>query len=345
MQSSRLFIVLVGLVLLQQPATADDSPHKHHGSPKKGAIAGKADVLKRLPKKFAALVNVDAANRQVLLHVDGEGTAKTWQINDDAEIKIHGWWGRLDQLNAGRRVWVWFDIDRQERPVSVLMIADELSERDIHGEANASELDPLRTKQREHLKEVWRKEGLPGAVTVLHKIGGEMDVLLDHEAMRWARYLKYGDDVTLQTEQPIIASVKEVRPWRERTSVRLVTDSGLDQADLLVGQRIGLVVPEPPQKVQESDFPADIARISSEDKGGRIEWFLASVYCTCNIKGDKCTGMFYSLASCNRNGCPNPNKTRTLLGKLMAEGKSDHEIFDHLHETRGPNLVKPHLLK
>ena len=339
----RLFAFL-SLAVLQHPTAADDdSPHKEHGTPKKGAIAGKADVLKSLPKKFAKLIDVDAANRQVSLQVEGEDAAKTWPINADAEIKVHGWWGRLDQFKAGERVWVWFDIDRQKCPVSVLMLADELSERDIHGKMTGEEIESLRQKQREHLKEVWRQEGLPGAVSVLHKLGGEMEVLLDHEAIRWGRYLKYGDTVTLRTETPIEAAVKEVRPWRERTSVRLVTNSGLDLADFSLGERIHLLVPEPPAEVQKSDKPTDIGRQRSKHQ--RIEWFLASIYCTCKIDGDRCTGMFYSLASCNRNGCPHPNKTSTLLGKLIDEGKSDHEIYEHLHETRGPDLAKPHLLK
>src|SRR5262249_50512105 len=49
------------------------------------------------------------------------------------EIKIAGWWGRLDQFHLGDRVWVWLYTDRQKQPVAIAMIADELSEQDIHG--------------------------------------------------------------------------------------------------------------------------------------------------------------------------------------------------------------------
>src|SRR5262249_14821522 len=49
------------------------------------------------------------------------------------EIKRAGWWARLDQLTLGDRVWVWFKINRHQEPLAVLMLADELSEQDIHG--------------------------------------------------------------------------------------------------------------------------------------------------------------------------------------------------------------------
>src|SRR5262249_48313307 len=44
-----------------------------------------------------------------------------------------GWWGRLDQFQAGERVWVWFTSDRQKRPAAVFMLCDEVTEQDIHG--------------------------------------------------------------------------------------------------------------------------------------------------------------------------------------------------------------------
>ena len=65
--------------------------------------------------------------------MDGEKVAKVWPIEPDAEIKITGWWGRLEQLKVGNRVWVWLKLNRQKQPVAVCMIADEPSEQDIHG--------------------------------------------------------------------------------------------------------------------------------------------------------------------------------------------------------------------
>ena len=307
-------------------------------------VAGKADVLKQLKKKFARVGAVDAEKSMVTLMVDGEGSPTSWPVNSDAEIKINGWWGRLTQFNAGDRVWVWFDFNRQHELTSVLMMADEISERDIHGDETADEIEPLRRRQREQLKAIWRKDGLPGSVSVLHKLSGEMDVLLDHEAIRWGRHLSHGDRVTvLSNVEPVKAAVKHVRPWRERTVVRLVTDSGVDQSELSLGDRIRLLVPEPPPEVQNSELPPDIGRERTTDV--RVEWFLSSIYCTCRIDGDRCTGMFYTLASCNPNSCGNSNKTRELLAGLIGEGKTDDEIMTHLRETRGPELLKPHLLK
>ena len=327
-----------------QSSEAQEEPPQHTRPPvDTRTVAGKADVLRQLPKKFAKLVGVDLAKQRVTLHVNGDEAPTTWSINPDAEIKIHGWWGRLSQLNNGERLWVWFDVDRQKQPASILMLADELSEKDIHGTATPDDIEPLRIKQRDFLRSRWRKEGLPGSVSLLHKLGGEMEVILDHEAIRWGRHLKNGDRVTLPSQTPVNATVKHVRPWRERTLIRLVTDSGIDQADLSPGQRIQLIVPEPPVELQDSEWPTDVGRFKTKDE--RIEWFFASTYCTCRIDKDRCTGMFYTLASCNPNACGNPNRTRKVLTTLIDEGKSDREILATLRETRGPELLRPHLLK
>jgi hypothetical protein len=66
---------------------------------------------------------------------------------------------------------------------------------------------------------------------------------------------------------------------------------------------------------------ADVDRPRTKEE--RLEWFLASIYCTCKVLGERCTGMFYTLASCNPNGCGMPNGMRTLLGKKIDAGMTD----------------------
>src|SRR5208283_145455 len=56
-----------------------------------------------------------------------------WPLTPDAEVKVAGWWGRLEQFRSGDRVWVWLQLDRGKRPVAVAMLADEPSEQDVHG--------------------------------------------------------------------------------------------------------------------------------------------------------------------------------------------------------------------
>ncbi len=376
-------------------------------------VSGKSEVLRHIPKKFATFESVDLAKRQVTLLLEGEKEAKTWNINPDAEIKIRGWWGRPDQLVKGDRVWIWFDVDRKKQPKSILMIADEISQQDIHGKpylfekvssasidqgtesvsyqfelevkspkgeikrfrdevvlpketkavvegfkpgtpvfiqtsgeklktiVSAEGLETLRSEQKGVLRNRWLEEGLPGMVSFLHRLGGEMDFILDHEAIRWGRSLKTGDKVTLKTTDPIQAVVKDVRPWRERTLLRLVVP-GFDQADLTVGQRVHLHMAAPAKAVDESEYPSDIGR--PRTKTERVEWFLASTYCSCKVRGDTCTGMFYTLASCNVNACGMPNHIRELVGGMIDKGLSDKEIWDDLKKSQGPLMLKPHLL-
>ncbi len=337
-----LIAALAGVILIPES--------KIHAAPKKIEIAGKADVLRHVPKKFGKLVNIDVANHRVEFRQDGEKQTRTWNILPDAELKVHGSWGRLSQFSIDDRVWVWFAVDRKKQPTAVLFMTDESTEKSIHeplekwkSREEREQFITLQKKQIEFLRNDWRKNGLPGTVTMLHPIGGEMELTLDHEAMRWGRWLKTADAVTIATKNPIRAVVKSVEPWRERTRLRLVTNSGLDQGDLSVGQRIALKVTEPPPAVQASSLPTDIGRLQANQD--RIDWLLASSYCSCGITGDKCTGMVYTLASCNVNACGMPNQIRGKAARMIDEGLTDEQIWVALTKERGPMFVRQHLLK
>ena len=91
-----------------------------------------------------------------------------------------------------------------------------------------------------------------------------------------------------------------------------------------------------------SPYPPDIGRPRTKDE--RIEWFLASIYCTCKVRGDICTGHFYTLASCNPNGCAAPNETRRQVREMIDKGLTDREIWDGLLKGNGHLMLKPHLL-
>src|SRR5262245_29808226 len=93
-------------------------------------VAGTAEFLRSVPKHFATLKALDPARRQVTLLIEGETLAKVWPLTPDAELKVAGWWGRIEQLNPGDRVWAWFQTDRKKQPVALAMLADEPSEQD-----------------------------------------------------------------------------------------------------------------------------------------------------------------------------------------------------------------------
>ncbi len=364
-------------------------------------IAGTAEFLRSVPKYFATLKAVDAAQLRVTLLIEGESLPKVWPLVADAEIKRAGWWARLDQLSINDRVWVWFETDRQRQPRAVSMICDELSEQEIHGggvvlearQGNDLTLKPtvgknrtvgatqteifrgsakatldefkkgekvyVQTKpegarlildvaafairkdeQKAILRKMWTERGLPGTVVFLHRFSGEMDFMLDHEAMRWGRSLKPGDAVRLQTAPPIPAVVKQVKPWRERTEVRLVV-AAVDLGDLTPGQRLPLHMSPPAMEVELAQLPPDLDRPRS--KVERIEWFLASMYCPCGVSGDTCTGDFYTLASCNPNACGMPHFMRQAIAAKIDKGLTDRQIFEELLKEQGPDLVRQHL--
>ncbi len=315
-------------------------------------VAGTAEFLRVLPKPFGTLKAVDAKARTVTLLFDGEAVAKVWPVEPDAEVKVHGWWGRLEQLPPGARVWAWLKLNREKQPVSVAMLADELSEWDLHGSlrdekkrgqppGGADQLDARRAEQQAWLRRRWADEGLPGTLTFLHVFSGELELMLDHEGMRWGRSLRPGDTVHVQAEPAIRGVVKAVTPWRERTQVRLVVGE-LASADLKIGQRLPLKMTPPAEDVDSASYPPDIDR--PRTKAERVEWFLCSTYCVCGVRPDICTGQFYTLASCNPNGCGAPNALRQEVGELIDQGQTDRQIWDALRRDRGPLMVKPHLL-
>ncbi|HVJ79796.1 MAG TPA: DUF3179 domain-containing (seleno)protein [Planctomycetia bacterium] len=303
-------------------------------------IAGTAEFLRAVPKRWAKLQSWRPQTREVVLLVEGETLAKSWPLVPEAECKVAGWWGRPEDFPAGARVWAWFSLNRQKQPAAVAMIADEQSERDIHGAASSADFEAARDRQRKKMTDRFAREGLPATVSLLHPLSEEMEILVDHEAQRWARSLEPGDKIRLSASPPIAAMVRDVAPWRERTQLRLVV-AGTDQTDLKLGGRITLLMPPPKTDVYAADHPPDLDRPRSKD--ARVEWFLASIYCTCAIGGDLCTGQFYTLSSCNPNGCGMPNHLRGWLAKEIDAGKSDRAIFEKLLAEQGPLLVKPHL--
>ena len=343
----------------EYPDTKLDEKSKESANDKVKMIAGKSEFLRLLPKPFAVVKSIDAKARTVSLLLDGEKVAKVWPVEPDAEVKIAGWWGRLEQLKAGDKVWVWLKLDRTANPISVAMIADESSAAEIRFdplakpkatpmaqsnlEKNGEKITRLWNcaSQTEWLRKKWIADGLPGSLAFVHNFTGELDLILDHEAMRWGRSLKAGDAVELQGDAPIKAIVKSVAPWRERTQVRLVVGE-LQASELKPGQRIHLKMATPAKDMEDSAYPPDLGR--DRTKEDRVEWFLASIYCSCRVGKDTCTGMFYTLASCNPNGCGMPNFTRDEIRDLIAKGKSDKDIWDTLLKDRGALMLKPHLL-
>ena len=392
----------------EYPTTTIYGDKKDAGQKAKDAIkeiAGTAEFLRAVPKKFGLVQDVDVEKRTVTLRINGDKEDTTWPLTADAEIKLRGWWGRLEQLKPKKthpRVWAWFHVDRSKKPVAIFMLADMLTEQDIHGGhvvksvtkdvitlttptgkdreipvaltgsipkdkeipqdlhpkdrvyvaefvekerwvlISSEYFESWRKRQQEYLRNQWILNGLPGTVGYVSVYSGEADILVDHEAMRWARFLKPGDKIELVADPPIKGVVKTVTPLREKTQVRLVVKS-FDLADVQTGKRIHLKSTPPETDLYADPLPPDIDR-PRKTKEERIEWFLASIYCTCGVGGDGCTGHAYTLASCNPNACGAPNATRKLLAKKIDEGLTDRQIFEQLLKDRGPLMLRSHLL-
>jgi hypothetical protein len=101
-------------------------------------------------------------------------------------------------------------------------------------------------------------------------------------------------------------------------------------------------MPSPAKEVQDAALPPDLDRPRTREE--RLEWFLSSIYCTCPVKGNRCTGMFYTLAACNPNACGMPNAMKKNIANKIDKGMTDRQIFEELLKTYGRDLTRPHLL-
>jgi hypothetical protein len=208
-------------------------------------------------------------------------------------------------------------------------------------------LDPAaftlrRVAQKAVLRQLWADEGLPGTVVFEHADHYEIELLLDHEVLRWARSLQIGDTVALNAAKPIAAEVRQVRPWRERTQVLLVVASP-DTSTLAAGQRVLLRMAARPAESDDDESPAGLGQ--SRNKTERAEWLLSSVYCSCGMH-DACAGHFFTLAACDAAGktpCGLAKRTREEVRELIDRGQSDRQIFDELLKSRGKKLLRPHM--
>ncbi len=339
------------------PALAQDKkPPKDPTDPKQ-IVLDRSSFLRTAVKAYAVYLGSDPAKGELVMRKEGEAEGKAFAIDPDAEVRVRGYWGGLGDLVPGDRVWTWTRVGPDGKPRALIMVADEISEQDIHqipwelvsadpekrevairrtldrkneqtrtlkaaaalglaregedavfrgGEnpipvkpgglvfvrttgpellevARPEDLAAIREAQKARLEERWRKEGLPGTIGAFHPLTGELEVVLDHEAIRWGRSLKPNDRVRILQEKPIHAAVLEMRPWNERTRVTMAV-SGRELADLAPGRRVRLGIEEPSAEARASKIPPDAGRL--KDASARAEWFLASTYCTCSIAGD-----------------------------------------------------------
>jgi hypothetical protein len=206
---------------------------------------------------------------------------------------------------------------------------------------DSAAFEKRRAAQQAGLRKRWADEGLPGTLVFSHPESRELELMLDHEAMRWGRSLRVGDKVTLQMAKAVPAVVRRLRPWRERTQVLLEVE-GADLSALTVGQRVPLRLATPPG-ADEENAPPGLGK--SENKAERVEWLLSGVYCTCGMH-DGCAGHFYTLAACNagpNDPCGLAKRTRAEVAEMIDKGKTDQQIFEELLKERGPKLLRPHL--
>jgi hypothetical protein len=251
-------------------------------------------------------------------------TARTLQAGE-AEVYRGGAKTGLKGLKVGDMVYV------QTAGAGARLILDEAA------------LAERRAGQRALLRKRWSKEGLPGTVLFSHPDRAEVELMLDHEAIRAGRSLKAGDKVTLRAARAIPGEVRLLRPWRERTQLLLAVKAE-DLSSVKVGQRASVWGATLPGKADDPS-PAGLG-VPSRGKRERVEWLAASVYCPCKMH-DQCAGHFFTLAACNAgpdHPCGTAKRLRGQMAELIDEGRTDQQILEALLKEHGPKLLRPHML-
>jgi hypothetical protein len=208
---------------------------------------------------------------------------------------------------------------------------------------DAAAFEKRRSAQKAALRRRWADEGLPGTLVFSHPQRHEVELMLNHESMRWGRSLRPGDKVTLLAPTPIPAVVRQLRPWRERTQV-LLQVKGSDQKGLTVGRRVALKRAAPPAEVDDAQLPAGLD--GRRSRAERIEWLAASIYCPCKMH-DSCAGHFFTLAACNAgpdNACGMAKRIRAEVAGMIDKGRTDRQIFEQVLKVYGTKLLRPHML-
>jgi hypothetical protein len=199
-----------------------------------------------------------------------------------------------------------------------------------------------RAGQRAALRKRWDEEGISGTLVFAHRDRREIEVMIDHEAMRPARSLQVGDQVTVGIAKLIPAVVRQLRPWRERTQVLLAVED-LDLSGTSVGERVRLRLRHAP-RLDDEAVPPGVGK--ARTRAERLEWLMSGIWCTCGMH-DGCAGHFFTLAACNSgpsDPCGMAQSTRAEIARRIDDGRTDLQIFEELRKERGPNLVRPHMM-
>jgi hypothetical protein len=209
--------------------------------------------------------------------------------------------------------------------------------------ADAAGFEALGAEQRRALDRQLAREGLPGTAAG-GLITGDWEVVVDRAGALWARSLSPEDTVRLRREDPpnapaMSAAVRSVHPWGERTLVVVTPRPAAAPPPAAPPARVRLLMERP----RAGALPPGLGRATAPSD--RIDWILASIYCTCSNRNDVCTGQLYTLSLCHPTGCPMPKYMRGKLAAWIADGKSDAEILKLIESEQGPNCHRMHLVK
>jgi hypothetical protein len=130
--------------------------------------------------------------------------------------------GRLDQFTAGDRVWVWFETDGAKQPLTVSLLADELSEQDLYAPVKVKGVNTCGPDAGTVTLETVRGGSLTGRMVKLTKaevLRG--DAKASHES------LKVGEQVHVQTKADGACLILDLTAFEKRRAKHPNSSSGL----------------------------------------------------------------------------------------------------------------------
>src|SRR5437764_15193835 len=89
----RIMLLLLPSIFLC-PVLAADEPQAKKAADKIKEVAGSAELLRSVPKRFAILKAIALGEQRVTLLIKGQALPKLWTLVSDGEIKVAAWSGR-----------------------------------------------------------------------------------------------------------------------------------------------------------------------------------------------------------------------------------------------------------
>lgn len=185
--------------------------------------------------------------------------------------------------------------------------------------------------------------GLAGRIVNVNQSSNRVTALFRRSDSWIGRGLQIGDKARVQfagsTEPQKRVTIADIRPDQAR--LRVTFDVPPDAiAAFAAHSELTLIAKLP--KTLDPIMPPDLGRFTVRQD--RIDYFLSTIYCTCELPADECAGHWNTLAACKAHDCSKLNQLTQVIGEWIDAGLTDPQILDALIKREGEQVLRQHYM-